>query len=182
MQSKKGSFFEAISNTIIGYVITLIFSPFLYGICGIEYRTSQLCIVTLLFTILSICRGYVIRRWFNKKNTKTIFTDEATVRLQYLEKLISNPEIENFIEGLRIESAHQTDKWGQREEESKWPQDYALVLDKLKGKQALAIWDYDKEKYKHHLITMSAVCHNIHRQIEKEGTALNQYFNTPKRK
>lgn len=79
MQSKKGSFIEAISNTIIGYVITLIFSPFLYGICGIEYRTSQLCIVTLLFTILSICRGYVIRRWFNKKQEKKIYS-EAELR------------------------------------------------------------------------------------------------------
>lgn len=90
--------------------------------------------------------------------------------------LINTPEIENFIEGLKTEAAHQTEKWGEAHEESKFPQDYSLVLDKLKGKQALAIWDRDIEKYKHHLITMAAVCHNIHRQIDKPGTKMNDYF------
>lgn len=98
-------------------------------------------------------------------------------RLEYLENLISNPEIEDFLKGVKIEAAHQTEKWGLEIEETKYPHDYSLVLDKLKGKQAQAIWDKDIEKYKHHLVTMAAVCHNIHRQLKKEGTALNKYFN-----
>ncbi len=105
-----------------------------------------------------------------------ITIDEFKSRMEYLENLINNPEINDFLEGTRLESAHQTERWGQAHEESKYPHDYALVLDKLKGKQALAIWDKDIEKYKHHLITMSAVCYNIHRQIDKPGTALNRYF------
>jgi hypothetical protein len=97
-------------------------------------------------------------------------------RLEYLENLINNPEIENFLEGVKLESAHQTERWGIEHEESKFPHDYALVIDKLKGKQALAIWDKDVEKYKHHLITLASVCFNAHRQIEKEGTKMNKYF------
>lgn len=76
---------EAISNTIVGYFITLLCSPFLYSICGIEYRTSQLCVITLLFTILSIVRGYIIRRWFNKKEKVKTYTEaekDAIVRTQ----------------------------------------------------------------------------------------------------
>ncbi len=99
-------------------------------------------------------------------------------RLSYLEDLINNPEINNFIEGIKIESAHQTERWGLEVEESKYPHDFALVMDKLKGKQAQAIWDKDKEKYKHHLITLAAVCLNVHRQIDKEGTKINKFFNT----
>lgn len=98
-------------------------------------------------------------------------------RIEYLEKLINNPEINDFLEGVKIESAHQIEKWGEEHEADKYPHDYSLVLDKLKGKQALAIWDKDLEKYKHHLITMAAVCFNAHRQISKEGTKLNKYFN-----
>lgn len=98
-----------------------------------------------------------------------------------LDDLINSPELQDFIKGLKLESAHQTEKWGSEHEETKFPHDYALVLDKLKGKQALAIWDLDVEKYKHHLITMAAVCYNMHRQIDKPGTILNEFFtNKPK--
>ena len=75
-----------------------------------------------------------------------------------------------------MEAAHQTGRWGNENEERKYPHEYALVLDKLKGKQALAIWEKNTEKYKHHLVTMAAVCFNIHRQINKKGTAINSYF------
>ncbi len=91
-------------------------------------------------------------------------------------ELIDTPEINNFLDGVKSESAHQTKKWGIEHEENKFPHDYALVLDKLKGKQALSIWDKDVEKYKHHLITMAAVCFNAHRQLNKEGTQLNKFF------
>lgn len=100
-------------------------------------------------------------------------------RLEYLEALINSPEINNFLEGVKIEQAHQTERWGMDVEETKFPHDYALVIDKLKGKLAQDVWDKDHEKYKHHLITIAAVCYNAHRQISKEGTALNRFFKKP---
>lgn len=66
-QTKKHSIFESITNTIIGLLTTLIFSPVIYGLVGIKYTYSQLGMATVLFTILSIIRGYIIRRFFNNK-------------------------------------------------------------------------------------------------------------------
>ncbi len=95
---------------------------------------------------------------------------------EFYQEQINTPEIDDFIKAVKVEAAHQTEKWGAEEEAKKYHFDYALVLDKLKGKQAIAIWDRNAEKYKHHLITMAAVCHNVHRQIEKKGTALHRCF------
>ena len=98
-------------------------------------------------------------------------------RIKELETLINSPEINDFLKGVKLESAHQTERHNIKLEENKYPHDYALVLDKLKGKQALSIWGKDIEKYKHHLITMAAVCFNTHRQVAKKGTAINNWFN-----
>lgn len=65
-QTKKFSLIEAITNTLIGYFVTLICSPFIYWVCEVEISFNKLTLVTLLFTLLSIIRGYVIRRFFNK--------------------------------------------------------------------------------------------------------------------
>jgi hypothetical protein len=65
-QSKKSSLVKSIVNTFVGYIITLIFSPLIYWICDIEMSYGQMTLVTILFTILSIARNYVIRRTFNK--------------------------------------------------------------------------------------------------------------------
>lgn len=66
-QSKKQSLIESLVNTLVGYVITWAFSPLIYWICGVEMRVGQMSMVVLLFTVLSVARNYVIRRWFNKK-------------------------------------------------------------------------------------------------------------------
>ena len=66
-QTKLNSVLESLSNTTIGLLTTLIFSPFIYSMVGMTYTYSQLGLVTVLFTVLSIVRSYVIRRFFNKK-------------------------------------------------------------------------------------------------------------------
>lgn len=66
-QTKTNSIIESITNTGIGLLTTLIFSPIIYSMIGMEYTYKQLGMATVLFTILSIVRGYVVRRWFNKK-------------------------------------------------------------------------------------------------------------------
>lgn len=66
-QTKLNSIIESISNTLIGLITTLIFSPFIYKMVGMTYTYKQLGVVTVMFTMLSIVRGYIIRRFFNKK-------------------------------------------------------------------------------------------------------------------
>ncbi|PCJ57339.1 MAG: hypothetical protein COA65_09780 [Rhodospirillaceae bacterium] len=113
-------------------------------------------------------------KWTRDQHTPNTAESE---RIKELETLINSPEINDFLEGVKLESAHQTERHNRKLEENKYPHDYALVLDKLKGKQALSIWDKNTEKYKHHLITMAAVCFNVHRQVDKKLTAINEWFN-----
>lgn len=65
-QTKKKSFIEALINTFIGFMVTLIFSPLIYWMCDVKMSIPKMNVVALLFTVLSVIRNYVIRRWFNK--------------------------------------------------------------------------------------------------------------------
>lgn len=67
VQSKRDSFIEAIVNTLIGFTITCLVSPFIYWISGVEIKMGQIGIVTFWFTMVSVLRNYFIRRWFNGK-------------------------------------------------------------------------------------------------------------------
>lgn len=71
-QSKKASLIEAIINTFIGYTVTLVCSPAIFWMCNVPISINQIGMVTLLFTILSIIRGYLVRRFFNKLIIKQI--------------------------------------------------------------------------------------------------------------
>jgi len=67
MQSKAKSFVEALVNTLIGYFITLVVSPFIYWLNNIEMNFLQMNGIVACFTIVSIARQYIIRRFFNNK-------------------------------------------------------------------------------------------------------------------
>lgn len=69
-QSKLLSLWESIANTLVGYIVTVVFSPLLYWMCDLEISLKQNISLALLFTLLSIARNYVIRRWFNKKTVE----------------------------------------------------------------------------------------------------------------
>lgn len=69
-QSKKQSFIEACTNTGIGFVIAVIGTFFIVWALDIKSSPSKNITMTLFFTVLSIVRGYVIRRWFNKRSSK----------------------------------------------------------------------------------------------------------------
>ena len=75
-QTKKNSFIEANTSTAIGFVITLFAWKFVlfptiiwveatYGITQSAWSVS--IGITIFFTIISITRGYYVRRWFDRK-------------------------------------------------------------------------------------------------------------------
>ena len=70
MQSKKQSLLEAITNTSIGFIISLGATFLIFPIVGIESNAGKNIIITIFFTVISILRGYLLRRLFNKKHTK----------------------------------------------------------------------------------------------------------------
>ena len=70
MQTKKQSFIESLSNVAIGYLISLLSLFIIFPVLGIESSASKNFIITLYFTLISIVRSYVLRRYFNKKIQK----------------------------------------------------------------------------------------------------------------
>lgn len=66
MQSKKYSLAESLTNTFSGLVISFIIQIIIYPALDIPVKLSQNIIITLVFTLASIGRGYVVRRIFNR--------------------------------------------------------------------------------------------------------------------
>ncbi len=64
-QTRLESFIEACVNTAIGFMITITILPFINWVCGIEMSLGQASLSTFLFTIISVIRSYLIRRFFN---------------------------------------------------------------------------------------------------------------------
>lgn len=66
MQTKKLSLIESLIQTFIGLSVSFIIQLILYPIMNIEVSYKQNLIITLVFTIASIIRGYFVRRLFNR--------------------------------------------------------------------------------------------------------------------
>lgn len=59
------SLMEAVTNTAVGFIISLITWHFVALAMNIPVTMSQNLIITGIFTVVSIIRGYVLRRIFN---------------------------------------------------------------------------------------------------------------------
>ena len=66
-QTKKQSIVESITQTVIGLVTSFLIQLIIYPILNIPVTFSQNLIITFVFFLASILRGYVIRRFFNNK-------------------------------------------------------------------------------------------------------------------
>ena len=65
-QTKQKSLVESIIQTIIGLGTSILIQVILYPMMGIPVTFSQNLIITLVFFIVSIIRGYFVRRIFDK--------------------------------------------------------------------------------------------------------------------
>ncbi len=66
-QSKLESFVETCINTTIGYVVALISQLLVFPMVGIDVPFSTNLEIGAWFTVISVARGYIIRRWFNAR-------------------------------------------------------------------------------------------------------------------
>lgn len=66
-QSKTVSLIEASLNTLLGFVISMAFWPLIASATGIQYSNTQHISVVGLFTLISIARGFIVRRFFNNQ-------------------------------------------------------------------------------------------------------------------
>jgi hypothetical protein len=68
MQSRKFSLIESIASTVIGFLVSLLIQVIIYPVMSIPVSLNQNLIITSIFTIASILRGYLVRRLFNFYN------------------------------------------------------------------------------------------------------------------
>lgn len=67
MQSRKKSFIEANVNTFVAIPINYAMNSYLFSTFQsqiIENEVSFVTIVTLVFTVVSVLRNYIVRRFF----------------------------------------------------------------------------------------------------------------------
>lgn len=66
-QSKLGSLIEAWANIGIGYVVALLSQIAVFPLFGIHVPLSTNLWIGAWFTVISLVRSYVLRRWFNAR-------------------------------------------------------------------------------------------------------------------
>lgn len=67
MQSKKDSLIESLTSTTIGWLIGVILNLTILPLFDYNITVVDSLWVSLIFTVVSVIRGYIIRRWFNSK-------------------------------------------------------------------------------------------------------------------
>lgn len=76
MQSKLESLVEQSLNVLSGLVISIfIVQPIVWNYYGVTLSTSQNISVAVIFTVISIIRGYFWRRLYNKKLIKKLLKE-----------------------------------------------------------------------------------------------------------
>ena len=85
-------------------------------------------------------------------------------RVDELEGLINTPETEDFIEGVKIEAAHQIVRWGLDHDADKTPWDWFWLIGYVSQKAAVAMLSGDIQKAKHHMVTTASVMLNWHKR------------------
>ena len=65
MQTKKMSLIETVLSVLIGYIVALLSQIVTFPLFDIEVSLTDNLLIGLLFTVISIIRGYYVRRLFN---------------------------------------------------------------------------------------------------------------------
>jgi hypothetical protein len=66
-QTRLGSLIESGINIAIGYVVALASQLLIFPMFDIYIPLSDNMMIGAWFTVISLARSYVIRRWFNAK-------------------------------------------------------------------------------------------------------------------
>ena len=68
MQTKFQSLLESFINILIGYFTALLSQILIFPLFNIYVSTQDNLLIGFYFTIISLIRSYLIRRYFNKKS------------------------------------------------------------------------------------------------------------------
>lgn len=87
-------------------------------------------------------------------------------------RMLSTPEIHDFMIAVEREAAHQRERWGNKHDDGKTPEDWLWLIAYLATKAAQASRYRDSDKYLHHIITCAAAACNWHANATGASTAM----------
>ena len=67
MQTKYQSLIESLTNILIGYLTALLSQVLIFPSFDIDVTFQDNLLIGLYFTIISLIRSYLVRRYFNKR-------------------------------------------------------------------------------------------------------------------
>lgn len=65
IQTRRQSLIETVVGVAIGFALSMLASVIVYPLFGHSFTLAQNAGITVVFTVLSIARGYGVRRFFN---------------------------------------------------------------------------------------------------------------------
>ena len=66
-QTRLGSLVEVMMNIVIGYVVAILSQIVIFPKFNIHISLTDDLMIGLWFTVISLVRSYIIRRWFNAR-------------------------------------------------------------------------------------------------------------------
>ena len=67
MQTKRQSLIETLTSVFVGWLIGVILNMLVLPLFDYNVSLTDGVLISIIFTAVSVIRGYVIRRWFNSK-------------------------------------------------------------------------------------------------------------------
>ena len=118
---------------------------------------------------------------WDKCEERRIENERLQERVEALEALINSPHNNDWLEGTRIEAAHQVERWGVQHDAGKKPLDWFWLIGFLAQKAAASAMAGDVEKAKHHTISTAAALLNWHRQLSGIDNRMRPGIEPPKK-
>lgn len=101
---------------------------------------------------------------------------EQALQAHDLHALINNPHTDEFLPAVKLEAAHQRDRWGDAHDRGKSAENWFWLVGYLAGKCLRAAITGDREKAMHHTISSAAALANWYEAIKRDttGTGVGQ--------
>ena len=68
MQTKRQSLIETVTDQVIAYIVAIVNQIIIFPVLMIDISIKQNLLLAGYFTIFSMCRRYLVRRYFNTKH------------------------------------------------------------------------------------------------------------------
>jgi len=73
MQSRGMSLIESVTNVVVGFGLAVLTQVLVFPVFGIAVTFDQHVSIALIFTLVSLARGYVLRRSFARLSDRRLF-------------------------------------------------------------------------------------------------------------